>query len=161
MTATGDMEPAAGDGLEEKNVIRRKFGLPNLSASEYAAVEIKNLEIAREQAKQQQQRLQQQRELREARTLAEPVGRGNFFTKLMEKVLPSSTTTCETVDDCESPQECCDLIAVKICCSSGLTSSSWTPDYIPEPIPAVVQDPDGRTNGPQSPRTGPYGRSFY
>lgn len=53
--------------------------------------------------------------------------------KKRAKLLPGA---CENMWDCESPQECCDFIMFKMCCSGGVGIPAFMqPSLVPIPIP--------------------------
>ena len=45
---------------------------------------------------------------------------------------------CETFEDCEDGQECCDLLVAKVCCNSGLGSHAYMPEL--DLIPVRIDD---------------------
>lgn len=48
----------------------------------------------------------------------------------------SKIQICETIFDCESPQNCCDYVFIKICCNDGILIP------IPVPVPNPISNAD-------------------
>lgn len=111
------------EAFQRKNATRKKFGLSPLTRQQYdeVAVQIQALEqqqrdkasaMASSTSAESRRRAEQQGADRDS-------GQGLLSFRRNNNGMRSSNT-CETNDDCERPQVCCDLVFRKMCCSTGM-----------------------------------------
>jgi len=150
--------PSAGDdqfdekAFDQKNISRKKFGLPPLTALEFQEVQEEVRKLEKEQAAKAavlaEQTARKASELAEREKRKRKNGLANLFGSLLED-------TCESNYDCERPKLCCDFGFKKMCCANGMMSPA-TPQMISELVPAATS---GREEDPDFPQGGPGGMS--
>jgi len=139
------------DALVKKNESRRKFGLPNLTPDEFLEFQTQVDAIAivqKEKASAAAKAAALQVAQTEANALAEAsrFKGSEFISKLFGNAIAS---TCESNDDCERPEVCCNLIVKKTCCRTGLGVFSGAPGQQMQPKRVIADD------GLYAPRGGP------
>jgi len=98
---------------ESKNAYRKKFGLKPLTREEFEQVQMETQRLASEQ----QQRAASLSASSAAEYQSQAPKKENFVQKLFGNALKD---TCESNDDCNRPQVCCDFGFTKKCCTSGM-----------------------------------------
>jgi hypothetical protein len=105
----GDFDEAA---FNQKNVSRKKFGLPPLSIAEFKELQAQIRKMEAEQQAKAASLAAAATELAERKK-----SKKNALSSLFGSILED---TCESNFDCERPEICCDFGFKKMCCSSGM-----------------------------------------
>lgn len=149
-TADGDFQHPLFDrkAFNSKNASRKKFGIPPLTPDEFVKIqaEVKAMETVQEQ--------KQKTANKDAEDAKEKENQRSLLSKMFGNVMKN---TCESNDECERPEVCCDLGFKKFCCSSGMRVFDVPPNLQKIPIRVIADD------GRLTPRGGPDGmdRDYY
>jgi len=120
------------DAYQKRNQIRSKFGLKPLSEEEFAVLQDEVKIIEQEQIVKfdasKQERVEQQKISTNKSQASRRNVFGNFFST-------GSRPSCQTNDDCQEPDVCCDMVFGKVCCYGGEKSrlEEWKLAYVPVP----------------------------
>jgi len=105
----------------KRNASRKKFGLEPLSPEDFLALqaEVKAMEqVQSEKRETYKKQNEQSRHEGRSRTLSKSGDKGLF-----ENLFGSSARrSCQSHDDCENPEACCDMLLGKVCCYNGVGS---------------------------------------
>ena len=137
------------EAFERKNLSRKKFGLKPLSKEDFLQVE----QQVRVQAEQHRQKFVQEQQMKQANVYrrtstsaaSNPNGKSRgLFENIFSDIMPKG---CESNEDCENPEVCCDLVFSKVCCSSGvgvrgMLEEQYRPALVPVPARPETQYPD-------------------
>ena len=123
--------------LEEKNKVRRKYGLDPLTPEQFVVLQAEILEMEETNRKKFQDARVEAKAIRDkeasvAAAAADSKGVSGvlkgFFGSLFED-------TCESNYDCDRPEVCCDFGFKKTCCEGGKTARDLYGEFALVPVP--------------------------
>jgi hypothetical protein len=129
------------DSFETKNKSRQKFGLQPMTPEQFLELQsqVKEMDVVQRQRAAtnaaQKELADSNRRNNNNNNVMNPLQR--LFGNVLEN-------TCESNDDCQRPEICCDLGFKKMCCASGSfvghSDPAWQRQYATVPVPVGVSD---------------------
>lgn len=123
--------------LEEKNKVRRKYGLDPLTPEQFVVLQAEILEMEETNRKKFQDAKVEAKAVRDkeasvAAAAADSRGVSGILKGFFGSVFED---TCESNYDCDRPEVCCDFGFKKMCCEGGKTARDLYGEFATVPVP--------------------------
>ena len=121
--------------LEEKNKMRRKYGLQPLTPEQFVVLQAQILEMEEINQKKFAEAKVEAKAIRDKEASASAADNKSVSGKLKGIFGSVFEDTCESNFDCDRPEVCCDFGFKKTCCEGGKTAKKLYGEYEAVPIP--------------------------
>ncbi|KAL7546475.1 hypothetical protein ACHAWF_009810 [Thalassiosira exigua] len=121
--------------LDEKNKVRRKYGLQPLTPEQFVVLQAQILEMEETNKKKFDAAKVESKAIRDKEASAAAADNKSVSGMLKGFVDSVFEDTCESNYDCDRPEVCCDFGFKKTCCEGGKTAINLYGELATVPVP--------------------------